>query len=81
MLDLLNLPGIKPVDMRHESNGLVIAAEPETVEVLLCGDCNIHTARAKTSLWTHRYTCSPSVLKFSARAFVVSCAAKFPCRS
>ena len=40
MLDLLNLPGIKPVDMRHESKGLVIVAKPETVEVPLCGDCN-----------------------------------------
>ncbi|WP_261950776.1 hypothetical protein [Aeromonas caviae] len=27
MLDLLNLPGIKPVDMRHEGKCLVIVAE------------------------------------------------------
>ncbi|GAA6544743.1 hypothetical protein nublan003_18630 [Klebsiella pneumoniae] len=40
MLDLLNLPGIKPVDMRHEGKCLVIVAEPVTVEVPLCGDCN-----------------------------------------
>ncbi|MFS7603117.1 hypothetical protein ACJ8BT_00015 [Klebsiella pneumoniae] len=37
MLDLLNLPGIKPVDMRHEGKCLVIVAEPVTVEVPLCG--------------------------------------------
>ena len=41
MLDLLNLPGIKPVDMRYESKGLVIVAEMETIEVPMCGGCNI----------------------------------------
>lgn len=48
MLDLLNLPGIKPVDMRHEGKCLVIVAEPVTVEVPLCGDCNIPMHRHGT---------------------------------
>lgn len=41
MLDLLNLPGIKPVDMYKDSKALIIVAEPESVEVPVCGDCNI----------------------------------------
>ncbi|MGF8548245.1 transposase family protein, partial [Klebsiella pneumoniae] len=48
MLDLLNLPGIKPVDMRHEGKCLVIVAEPVTVEVPLCGECNIPMHRHGT---------------------------------
>ena len=48
MLDLLNLPGIKPVDMRHEGKCLVIVAEPVTVQVPLCGDCNIPMHRHGT---------------------------------
>ncbi len=50
MLDLLNLPGIKPVDMRHEGKYLVIVAEPVTVEVPLCGAATslcTDTVRAK----------------------------------
>nr|AVI43556.1 hypothetical protein [Klebsiella pneumoniae] len=84
MLDLLNLPCIKPVDMRHEGKCLVIVAEPVTVEVPLCGECNIPMHRhgtRKTSSWTRRCTWSPSALKFSARAFAVSRAEKCPCRS
>ena len=41
MLDLLNLPGIKPVDMYKDTKALIIVAEPESVEVPVCGDCNI----------------------------------------
>lgn len=37
MLDLLNLPGIKPVDMRHEGKCLVIVAEPVTVGAVMWG--------------------------------------------
>ena len=37
MLDLLNLPGIKPVDMRHEGMCLVIVAEPVTVRAVMWG--------------------------------------------
>ena len=39
MLDLLNLPGIKPVDMYKESKALIIVAVPEEVEVPLCEAC------------------------------------------
>lgn len=41
MLDLLNLPGIKPVDMYKESKALIIVAVPETVEIPVCGECAI----------------------------------------
>ncbi len=41
MLDLLNLPGIKPVDMYKESKALIIAAVAENVEGPVCADCNI----------------------------------------
>lgn len=41
MLDLLNLPGIKPVDMYKESKALIIVAVPEEVEVPLCEVCKI----------------------------------------
>ena len=40
MLDLLNLPGIKPVDMYKDSKALIIVAVPESVEVPICVDCN-----------------------------------------
>ncbi len=74
MLDLLNLPGIKPVDMRHEGKCLVIVAEPVTVEVPLCGECNIpmhrHGTRKNKFMDTPLYM-EPSALKFSARAFAV----------
>ena len=39
MRDLLNLPGIKPVDMYKESKALIIVAVPEEVEVPLCEAC------------------------------------------
>jgi transposase len=41
MLDLLNLPGIKPVDMRKESKALIIVAEADKVDVPNCPDCGI----------------------------------------
>lgn len=41
MLDLLNLPGIKPVDMYKESKALIIVAVPEVVKVPWCEDCHI----------------------------------------
>ena len=84
MFDLLNLPGIKPVDMRHESKCLVIVAESVTVEVPLCGDCDTlctNTARAKQVHGHAAVHGARPPLKFSARAFAVSRAAKCPCRS
>lgn len=41
MLDLLNLPGVKPVGMYKESKALIIVAVTEMVEVPLCEGCNI----------------------------------------
>ena len=41
MLDLLNLPGIRPVDMYKQSKSLIIVAEMGSVEVPLCGACDI----------------------------------------
>lgn len=41
MLDLLNLPGIKPVDMHKDSKAIIIAAEAESVEIPICSACNI----------------------------------------
>lgn len=40
MLDLLNLPGIKPVDIRTQSKSIVIIAETVDETVPLCPDCN-----------------------------------------
>lgn len=48
MLDLLNLPGIKPVDMYKDSKALIIVAVPESVEVPVCGDCKIPMHRHGT---------------------------------
>lgn len=41
MLDLLNLPGIKPVDMYKDSKALIITAEVDAVSVPSCPDCAI----------------------------------------
>ncbi len=41
MLDLLNLPGIKPVDMYKESKALIIVAEPDVIDVPMCTACDI----------------------------------------
>lgn len=41
MLDLLNLPGIKPVDMHKESKALIIVAIADEVEAPMCDVCNI----------------------------------------
>lgn len=41
MLDLLNLPGIRPVDMYKQSKSLIIVAEMGSVEVPRCGACDI----------------------------------------
>ena len=41
MLDLLNLPGIKPVDMYKESKALIIVAVAEDAKAPVCEDCNI----------------------------------------
>lgn len=41
MLDLLNLPGIKPVDMYKESKALIIVAKVNDVEVPECKECKI----------------------------------------
>ena len=41
MLDLLNLPGIKPVDMHKDSKAIIIAAEAESVDIPVCSACNI----------------------------------------
>lgn len=41
MLDLLNLPGIKPVDMYKESKALIIVAKVDDVAVPECKECKI----------------------------------------
>lgn len=41
MLDLLNLPGIRPVDMYKQSKSLIIVAEMGSVEVPRCRACDI----------------------------------------
>ncbi|WP_339205248.1 ISL3 family transposase [Paenibacillus sp. FSL K6-3182] len=41
MLDLLNLPGIKPVDMYKESKALIIVAVADVAETFICPDCKI----------------------------------------
>jgi transposase len=41
MLDLLNLPGIKPVDMYTESKALIIVAVADEVGAPMCLDCKI----------------------------------------
>lgn len=41
MLDLLNLPGIKPVDMYKESKALIIVAVADEVCAPMCPDCKI----------------------------------------
>ncbi|MDY0191810.1 MAG: ISL3 family transposase [Desulfuromonas sp.] len=41
MLDLLNLPGIKPVDMYKESKALIIVAVANDTEAPICPDCEI----------------------------------------
>ena len=41
MLDLLNLPGIKPVDMYKESKALIIVAVADEVDAPECPDCKI----------------------------------------
>ncbi|MBD3792224.1 MAG: ISL3 family transposase [Campylobacterales bacterium] len=40
MLDLLNLPGIKPVDIRTQNKSIVIVAEMVDDTIPLCPDCN-----------------------------------------
>lgn len=40
MLDLLNLPGIKPVDIRTQSKSIIIVAEMVDDTIPLCPDCN-----------------------------------------
>ena len=41
MLDLLNLPGVKPIDMHKESKALIIEAVADSVVVPICSDCEI----------------------------------------
>ena len=41
MLDLLNLPGVKPIDMHKESKALIIEAVADSVDVPICSDCEI----------------------------------------
>tara|TARA_B100001123_G_C15304208_1_gene1022066 strand:- start:381 stop:1655 length:1275 start_codon:yes stop_codon:yes gene_type:complete len=41
MIDLLNLPGVIPVDMYKDSKALIIVAEADHVETPNCPDCNI----------------------------------------
>lgn len=41
MLDLLNLPGIKPVDMYKESKALIIVAVVENAEIPVCDVCKL----------------------------------------
>ncbi|WP_068778517.1 ISL3 family transposase [Paenibacillus sp. GM2] len=41
MLDLLNLPGIKPVNIYKESKGLIIVAVVDVAEAFICPDCKI----------------------------------------
>ncbi|SDE06842.1 Transposase [Paenibacillus sp. UNCCL117] len=41
MLDLLNLPGVKPVDMYKESKALIIVAVADDAEAFMCPDCKI----------------------------------------
>lgn len=41
MIDLLNLPGIEPIDMLKDSKALIIVAKAKEVEVPNCPDCGV----------------------------------------
>jgi transposase len=57
MFDLLNLPGVVPVDMHKESKGLTIVAEATKVEVPCCPKCNITMHKHGTR--TNRFSDTP----------------------